>query len=95
MLASHQEQADSAAKLGGPRIDVELGEISSRARAHQAPDGKVQVEWKRYLGAIERVSRNIVLRLLKDVWVKGAGQSGGQLSNEELHGAIMGRPGTS
>ena len=94
LLAEYQQRADHTAQLGGPGVDVELDEISFRASARRHPDGTIQVQWKRYLGVVERGSRNIVLRLLKDVWVHGAGQGGGQLSNEELHSAIMGSPGT-
>ena len=79
-------------RVGGPGAGVELKEISFRARAAQTAEGR-QIEWRSYFGVVGRGSREIVLRRLKKTYVRGSGQRGGHLGNEELYSAIMGEDG--
>ena len=89
LIADHQERLDGEMQLGGPGIDVEMDEVSPRAKAVKVDD-ITKINWYRWFAAAERGRRPLVLWSLPVASVKGAGQGGGKLSDKELHDAISG-----
>ena len=92
IVGEFQEYEDAHMQLGGSGVDVEIDEVSFRARAVRKPDGSVAVEWHRWLCAAQRGSPLVALRPLPPVLVKGKGQGGGKLSDQELQDAVLGGP---